>query len=249
MIPLLAACAGPAGDPETVAPPLGLTPTWTAEEALATLQHTLDQALPDPDLARDTYVSLVEVGQDADCPGSMNFNGTDPQGCVSESGYLYAGLSGFEETPGEHWSLTGDFEIHTPDGRAFHGGGVITHGRHADGFRVELQWTWLFDGSEGWLDPGLSGTWSVQTSQQGAVLVGGITVEGVALYFEEVVLSASTEPALSGTLAVRDPAGAWWQLPLEDDGCGSVRFAGEQAAEGCVDLGTPLAAYAEVLEL
>jgi hypothetical protein len=253
VITWLLACAGPvprdSGDPADTAPPVevDVTPTWTAEEALAAAQSALDLALPDPALARDTYLRLVEEGQDADCPGSLNFNGADPLGCESDRGYVYAGLSTWQEEPGEHWSVSGDFEIRTPEGQAFHGGGIIRHGRSEDGGIVEIEGTWIFDGSDGWLDPGLSGTWTIEINGGRFATEGGITVEGVALHFDAVAGSTSGGD-LVGTFEVRDPVGAWWYLDLGPDGCGDLRFAGELEGEGCLDLPGPFGAYAEVLK-
>lgn len=222
-----------------------IEPTWTGDEALDRLQAALDAGLPSPQLARDTFLGLIEVGQDATCPGTTDFDGAEPLGCLSESGYLYAGISQYLEDP-NGWALGGDFEIREPSGRIFHGAGhVFVHG-NVHGSFMEFSGSWIHEAGEDWLDPGASGVFQANTGGGRIELLGGLSLRGASLHFDEVLIQDHPQ-SMSGRVGIRDPAGAWWWLELDNDGCGPLTFADQDVTTGCIDLAAPIGVWSDGL--
>ncbi len=218
---------------------LQVEPEWTPEQAVAALQVALDAGLPQPWLARDAFLGLIEEGQDEVCPGTTDFDGSKPLGCTSESGYLYAGISEYRENSAG-WSLGGDFEIQDPRGNAFHGAGYLFIHGDGHGQLFEFSGSWSQEGGEGWLDPGRSGMFQATVGGDQLELNGGFDLDGAYLHYADVVFQSEPEQALQGTVGIRDAAGAWWWLELEDDGCGELVFGIEDRGRGCIDLEEPL---------
>lgn len=214
-------------------------PTWTPEQALDQLQASLDDGLPQPWVARDAFLGLIDEGQDASCPGTTDFDGSKPLGCTSESGYLYAGISSYIEDP-NGWALGGDFEIREPDGSAFHGAGhIFVHGNEY-GQMTEFSGSWTHDGGDDWLAEGRSGVFTATSSNGRTDLDGGLDLDGTSIHFADVVLEEHGPERLSGTIGVRDDAGAWWWLELGGDGCGDLTFGTDPMGSGCVELERPI---------
>jgi hypothetical protein len=87
--------------------------------------------------------------------------------------------------------------------------------------------------------PGISleGTWNVKSGYAGT-LSGPVGAGELALDFEELTFTGDCG-APTGTLRVRDPSSAWWEIVLPDDctGCGSLSYNGEEMGEACPGAG------------
>jgi len=211
-------------------------PSWSATEAVTELQAALDAGLPKPAVARDSFLGLIADGQDDTCPGTTDFDGANPLGCTSEAGYVYAGISQYLDG-GDSWALGGDFEIREPEGQLFHGAGHIFLHQDPDGLKVEFSGSWSHDEGEGWLDPGRSGMFAAVVDSMHTDLDGGLDLGGTFVHFDGVSVEGAET---AGVVGIRDPAGAWWWVELDDEGCGELRFAEETHEVGCVDLIGPV---------
>lgn len=262
MLPFFSIVACTSGSPGETGSVLGggaaapvLEPAWTAGQALEAARVALDGGLPDPHPLRDRYFELVEVGQDADCPGPDLLNTPNLQGCTSDSGYFYAGLATYQEgtNPGADvsWMFSGDFEIVTPEGWSYLVGGHTGLSQDASGFfQVEVSGSWRWDGDPGWLAEGLSAVFHAEGSTTGSGqelgLEGGLGYADVSLYWSEVRIAGDAcDGHPTGSLGIREPAGGWYTLTWGEgcDGCGVVDYAGEPAGEGCLDLREAVAGY------
>lgn len=224
--------------------PLELEPAWTAEEAVAALQAAIDAGLPQPSVARDAFLGLIAEGQDSTCPGTTDFDGSQPLGCLSESGYLYAGISEYR-VDDFGWALGGDFEIREPDGPIFYGAGFLAVGGNSHGRYLEFSGFWAHEGGADWLDAGRSGMFSAFTGGGWTTMSGGLDLDGASLHFSEVQVQHDGEQTVTGTVGIRDASGAWWWLELGLDGCGPLSFGTEEVGTGCVELAGPIATWAE----
>lgn len=234
----LLACSPP-GDPAPVdtgaAAFVALTPVWTPDEVVLVLDNLREP--PAPSEALSAYLGLLAAG-DASCPGSSSqLGGADLRGCTSATGYSYAGIASYARTDGG-WILTGDFDITTPEGQRFVGGGAISESVDATGgWSSRWSGTWSFEGADGWLDPGVS-TWWSQSAGAGWGQADDGLGNGQDLWFEALRSDPSRCDGLSGAVEVRDPSGGWWRV---DHGtcaaCGALSFEGQDQGEACTHLG------------
>jgi len=246
--------AGDSGDGVDSAPPAVAAPQRAPGEVAEALEALFARPFPTALDIHATYFELLEAGADDDCPGGVELDGADPLGCVSESGYFFAGHSSWiEQIPdGPHGtherSLGADMEITTPEGRSFFGGGqaavreTLTGSDHISA-SFEISGTWRFEGAEGWMDQGVSAIWSGQLGEDAAgasvSLDGGISVHGEALLFREISAQSGTcggHPA--GSMLAQDTGGGWFELTFggDCDGCGALAWAGEEVGTICVDM-------------
>lgn len=245
-------------DSDSTSPPdseslsIPVEPDWTVEEMTSTLQGVLDYGLPSPKILRDHYFRLLEEGQDADCPGGTQLDGTNPQGCTSDLGYFYAGVSTWDESYTEvqnYWLLSGDFEIIDAAGNSFESGGHAGHNLQTqyDGFFwwSEVSGYWRLENDPDWLGQGISSLFQTNGTLAGESLKitmnGGLTYRDLPMYFEGIEYQNwDCGMAVNGDLWVRDPSGAWWTISFvyDCDQCAPVTFAGEAMGEACISLDT-----------
>jgi hypothetical protein len=92
----------------------------------------------------------------------------------------------------------------------------------ANGVAMSVDWQGIFQPGSG-----LSGNFE-----------GPIGGGDSALVLDGVELDPSIGPGATGTLRVRDPSSAWWDISLSDDhsGCGPVTWAGAEVGETCAGL-------------
>ncbi|MBM4369319.1 MAG: hypothetical protein FJ102_24110, partial [Deltaproteobacteria bacterium] len=109
-----------------------------------------------------------------------------------------------------------------------------------------VQGTYAFPAAEEpWLAAGasLGSYWSGTLSAGGGYAIqldGGFTVGGTTIDMAGLSLGGACGRALSGTLAVRDAQGYWYDLALDAstcDGCGDILFADQVAlGRACVNV-------------
>jgi hypothetical protein len=266
VLALLPACAGPdpadsgenatTDEPDEVYYTEGdVEPGWTAAEAREAMQGALARGLPLPSDIADTYVTLLAEG-DARCPG-LDGQISDIVGCTSDSGYFYAGVSGYGANHVDDTDVTidqvttwGDAEVRTPDGLRFGLGGSTTYRTvtHVDGSREydgELSGTFDFPGSDTSLADGMSGVldlYAMRAAGKATLqLDGGIGVGDRAFAFDDFSSSsAECGDHPTGGMRLRDDAGRWYTLTWGDacTGCGDVVFDGRvDLGEECFDPG------------
>ena len=215
------ACVGPVETPADGAPEqdtagahLAIDPPHqalqlTAEEALATVEETLAEGLPDVLNLHALYEEVMghrELG-DPGCPVYENADSTGPngnwfdRGCTTTEGWTYFGnatalhIIGINPDgyPIDAVGSSASFQVTDPNGATFVGGG----GYNLDRLLIE-------DG------------------------VG--RAEG-QLSFRELIVERGETMLLSGQIDLRDPSGYWFHLALE----GSERPCGTLSAEGLED--------------
>lgn len=226
------------------------SPVWSGDEALAQVEAALGHGLPDVILLRDRYIEGISH-IDPVCPmreseAATFVNGLWFDDCYSEQGFHYDGLGIFEEQHKQtSWYVNGvaNFEITTPQGAVFAGGGE---------FALDLQatdtgtvWTskvggiYHEDGNADWLgedgEAGLyvEGIWS--DGQAWVSLDGGVGFAGVDLAFRDLRYDEAVCPnTAQGALLVRDPGGHWFRLDVEDcSGCGTLSWHDKELGPAC----------------
>ncbi len=230
----LIACSGPAA--ETGAPATTLPDaTWSAAEVEAQVDSLLSIGLPDPDSLLQTYLAMF-AGADPRCPFHDDYSMVGAfDGCTSDQGWLYAGVSTYEPADDGFW-LLGDCTIIDDQGQEFSCSGELERVEDETGWSIALTGTWGYEGSETpWIAavPGLA-LW-VERDAAGLTLEGSYGSGASYAYFEAIRLEAG---CATGTLWVRDPAGGWFTLDLDQscDGCGALSYGDEALGEICVDL-------------
>jgi hypothetical protein len=245
LYPLLACAAGPPDDSTAAPDPtediaVDVVAEWSAAELEAALDSVLTAPVPDVRDARDAYLAALAMG-DADCPGSPDqLGGADLRGCTTDSGYSYAGVATYMTDPSGGFVLSGDFEILTPDGRRFVGGGALSEGIFDGGWNTRWTGIWSLEGDEGWLGHGV-GAWWTESGGEGpqgpwVELADGLTYGDVSLWFDRLRHDLGTCPdGASGVLRVRDPSGGWFSLDYGDTcaPCAALSFEGEPLGESC----------------
>jgi len=235
-------------------------PLWTAEQAIAAVEHAMQQSPPDPWVLRSTYLDLLAQG-DATCPGE----GDDLQppqvpltGCTSSTGLTYAGVSVYEETEvnedvADFAMINGDFTITDIDGNKFqNGGNWMVHAERdpsSQHMSLDLRGAFSYPAAEGWLGGGGSALLHVSGSDSKLTLEGSLQSAGELLLMGAGTQSGQwldlTECGLTGTVQVRNQR--WYRFEPECS-CGPVFFDDEELGEGCVSTDW-LAAWNEALAL
>ena len=143
-------------------PPEEERPTWTppdavwsAEEVAQAFEELLALGVPDPFTVFDGYRTMFD-GADPGCPGGGPYEITSTaSGCVSDSGWLYAGMASihdFEHDIEEATVLNVDGYVISPSGSTFYGGGTVAANLirdvDADAWLVQMIGTFGLDTSE-----------------------------------------------------------------------------------------------------
>ena len=226
------------------------TPTWSAEDVEAAFATALAKGIPEPLLARDTFISLLNEGDDH-CPGagiySLNLSFV---GCLSETGWLFAGHSEYTLLD-DGFALLGDCYFVDPAGQYFIGAGELESEVTDDGWTATISGTWGYPDAVDWMAGTPEVVLDLSDSADRIRMAGGWTLDGVSVWFDEVVADpAVCDGVPTGVMRVRDDDGRWFILdPGEGCGpCGALSYDGaELGTEACVDLSSPLATLAGYL--
>jgi len=238
---------------------------WTPSDVESAIEAALAHGFPDPYTPRNAYISMFS-GRDNQCPADSgyNLNGSF-NGCLSSTGYLFAGTSDYEgPLAGQKgpFHLVGDCYIVDDADQWFVGGGDLRVERDSgpgtwpEVVTGTLMGSWSFDGSSGWLGEGSTQSlWITSESQvstwelelNGGFSTGAHHVSFSGLRFD----SASCGGHAAGTLSVRSPTGQWVDLAFGAgcDGCGLATWQGREIGEACVDLRDEGAALHDVMRL
>ncbi len=249
----------PATDTDSGAPAYQVPePTWSAEEVQIELDALLGLGVPDAGTIFAAWRSMF-AGADPGCPGGDGYDVTSTaSGCVSETGWLYAGQATYSEfltEAGRSTVLGSDAYIISPDSGTMIGGGtvglsLISEGGE-DGWWMEMLGSFGLDSSPSpWLSqtPSLAMyfTGHVESGATSLTMLGGWSLGGRAVYLDVDLDSGCA--GLSGTVQLWDPSGPWHVLALDCGSCGQLTYAGElEAAEICLDLG-PFDAHLDRME-
>ena len=267
------ACVGPVETPADGAPEqdtagahLAIDPPHqalqlTAEEALATVEETLAEGLPDVLNLHALYEDVMrhrELG-DPGCPVYENADSTGPngnwfdRGCTTTEGWTYFGnatalhIIGINPDgyPIDAVGSSASFQVTDPNGATFVGGG----GYNLDRLLIEdgrlslfgtFGGTYAYDGVEGWLHDGVEVSlfFDGELNHNGVGdtpgqlrIDGGVGRAEGQLSFRELIVERGETMLLSGQIDLRDPSGYWFHLALE----GSERPCGTLSAEGLED--------------
>jgi len=243
---MLLACRDPvektAVSPVDTAPwaPEAATPVWDLSQATEAIQQTLLLGIPEPRTILLAYQQLLDQEGSDTCPGP-EYTFTQPfEGCISETGYQFAGNASYQSMEGNGFLLHGDCTITSPEGIVFQCGGQISWFYSSSGpVQAESTGTWGAANLDGWLGeiPGMA-LW-VDGDAQGMQMDGGYTLGQTALYFDTFYSTASC--ITSGSIRIRDSAGVWYSLDFADtcDGCGTL-YQGENSAPACINIQQPL---------
>jgi hypothetical protein len=230
----------------------------TAQEGMDGVQQILDLEPFSIDVLIDSYLWLMSEG-DSTCPGGgTDLTGVVPvEGCTSESGLTYLGVSTyidlaqeFEEDAIQGFILNADMEIIDADGHSFEGGGFSTIHRENLGPDLPMLGimgiggTWRYPAAEGALGEGISGEYLafllIENGSWSLALDGALSVGSNAVYFDDLVYGG--EPCtegLTGALGLRSPEGRWIRVEMGEDCdlCGQATrvLSGEDLGEACLD--------------
>ena len=267
------ACVGPVETPADSAPEqdtagahLAIDPPHqalqlTAEEALATVEETLAEGLPDVLNLHALYEDVMrhrELG-DPGCPVYENADSTGPngnwfdRGCTTTEGWTYFGnatalhIIGINPDgyPIDAVGSSASFQVTDPNGATFVGGG----GYNLDRLLIEdgrlslfgtFGGTYAYPGVEGWLHDGVEVSlfFDGELNHNGVGdtpgqlrIDGGVGRAEGQISFRELIVERGETMLLSGQIDLRDPSGYWFHLALE----GSERPCGTLSAEGLED--------------
>jgi hypothetical protein len=226
-----------------------LTPTWTAEEAIAEWQALLDAPIPGCNEVIAAWLVYFEMGEGSDCLGSDPGYLHDDVGCTIDNGIWLRGQTDYryeedvESGTMEH-VVNLDLDVVWPKGdeAALQGSCGTSGGLERPGTRFEhLEGTYrdptqpelLGDGLEAFWDGGMSdledGTYIVTAE-------GGIGWDGTHfLFFDD--FTVSNEGCASGVAQVRDPSSGWWTVTY-GEGCdpeAPLLFAGQDQGMASLD--------------
>jgi hypothetical protein len=222
------------------------------EEQLAAM---LGQGVPDPFTIFRGWQSMF-VGSDALCPGGDGYDiRSTASGCISESGWLYAGMGAYEELEEEGEQITwlsADGYVISPDSGTLVGGGTILQavatGTAGPAWRVVMEGTFGLDTSPSvWFSqtPAMA-IYAVGAARGDLRFFGGWQMGGQAIYLD-IDIASSCEGA-TGRLKLQEPSGEWHAVVLDCGDCGDLRYAeGPVAGDTCVDL-TPIQAFIATME-
>ena len=231
-------------------------PPLDAGGVAAAIDQTTAAGVPEPLLARAAYLSIF-AHRDPRCPGGQGTNLPGRfQGCLAESGWLFAGLAEYTGPPDpsiiDDFHLLGDFNVQDADGNWFIGGGELDLDVHRGPGTVswtgEVSGTWSWPAWTGWMTPeGAGGVMHLEvqrTDMDWSATVDGPLTNGVdsVHLFEVRATSNECGGAATGPIELRDASGHWYRLDATC-GCGPVSWAdGTPLGEACVALDlSPLA--------
>ncbi len=202
------------------------------------------------------YLELVLGHSDGMCPagglGAPYAIHAPMVGCTTEDGWYFSGLTLRETTEdADGWSewMLGDGWAHDLEDHRLVFGGEIEWGADTSGAHPwqTVDGTWGWEAGEGWLAevPSVSLATEADLATGVVTVTGGWTTGGESVFLDGVDFAPRADDAPShGTLSVRDPGGAWYTVPLREDGsgCGPATYAdGTALGEVCFDT-APLAA-------
>ena len=231
------------------------TATMAPEEVVRTIEAAL-LTPPDPGPIVDTYIDLMTSGDDT-CPGTENvITDTWLYGCVSETGYSYAGITDW--TDGEtdvgggsaHLTvLAGDFWIDTPEGHQLEGGGHAVRVTNESLWMGELAGSWRWTGGPEWLAYGYSGNLVIEYFQSIFIYMrGAVDINGTYITAHDLAWYTACDGGVEGALSLRDPSGGWYRIEFEAcTPCGNLSFQGNDMGEVCVDFSDFITAITERL--
>ena len=257
LLPLLIGCSHPPPDGADTAvvtsdtaeseesEPAPLSP----EEVIAQLDGFFAVGFPDPLRILAAYLD-AHTHAEADCPGLDLQMNTQPEGCLTEDGYRFSGLSTYlddvSDEVGSGWTLSGEFEITAPQGDVFGAGGATSlmygnskgSGWSANTF---ISGSWKYEGEADFLGEGFSGAVTLSALSEPAnesVMVDGAISYGGAHVVDFSNMMAGTdvcESWLLGAAQTRDELGRWYQIDFSAcTGCGVVSLDGAVLGESCL---------------
>jgi hypothetical protein len=247
------------GEPEEERPSWEPPPAvWSAEQTETALAAVLSLGIPEPMTVFSDWQSMFG-GVDPGCPGGELYGiSSTASGCVSESGWLYAGMASYSEFTAEIERaevLSVDGYIIAPDDRTFIGGGTVGMMRINDAdssaWIIEMEGSFgLSSSASPWLSqlPSLAlfGEGGFRGDHRQLSLLGGWQVDGQAIYLD-IGLDSDCE-GLTGQVQLRDPSGLWHSVELECAACGPVSYAdGPASAEICIDM-APIEVFMDQIE-
>ncbi len=216
-----------------------------AEEVGSQLQALLDVGLPDPLTLRQVFTSLFEFADD-DCPGAGGYAlPGDYDGCVTESGWTFAGVSTLVEDA-DTMHLWNDCLIEDGEGHLWTGGGHAIWSRGDGAVGLSIDGTFGFTGYTGWVGavPSANLTAFGGEREDGwwLVLDGGLSYGDEALWFSELIF----DPALCGErgsgAAMWRGVDGWYTVTFTDcSGCGTVTFETGELLDGQACVSVPAA--------
>ncbi len=234
---LLLACSGSSEESGQTGSSTLPDAAWGATEVEERLSTMLDTGLPDPASLLDGFMAMFEYG-DPRCPAQVNYTMVNSfDGCTSEQGYVYAGVSTYGPMDDGFW-LLGDCSITDDQGQTFYCAGELELVTEEAGWLIELTGTWGYAGSDvPWIAavPGLA--LFVTADESGLTLDGSYGLGDTYAYFEQVRVE---DGAATGPLWLRDESGGWHTLAL-DGACGALSYGGQDEGEACVDLSAAVA--------
>lgn len=266
---LLTACTEVIVDDPVVADGAATAPrhpdaTWTAEQAAVAMMDAVIYGMPASSPLVTTFRDMLSHGSD-ECPGpGWEVGGLTyfpVAGCTSTDGYWYQGVGGTTfswedfDSNGQYdgflQEMKTDGSMRDPAGLVFTFGGLIAFqylGTPEEGgtYEAEFLGTYRYEGSdEMWLRLGtstamyLSGTFP-PTGPATLSADGGFTVDGVSVSAQGFNIGGACGELPSGTFAVRDDQGYWYDLTYDEstcDACGTVSFDGrEELGVACADV-------------
>lgn len=212
--------------------------TWTSEQVTQALQIALSDP-PHPYAALERvqeWMQHVEPG----CPSFVGLSafGAPWEGCTTAEGWTWSGLA---EAQGRldpedrlPFSLLGDFDLSSPDGHTFTGGGRAEVAALPGTTWMQLTGTWRDSSATGFVQD-WSGSMELEVGPEQLRLHGSSSVGGLWWSAEDLIWSAACEDPV-GALSVREPEGAWHRVELECGGCGAHSVEGEVVDKLCLDL-------------
>jgi hypothetical protein len=266
VIPFLVACHAPAdragrAEGETGLPTFdgsGSAEAWVLADIEGELNYLVDHGDVDPKQVARTFEEYLSHG-DETCPGSDELRLEMGDFCTAESGYQYQGIGwvdpGYDVSQHTGWTFVSDYQMLDDEGRAFvGGGGMYEMLGQPDGGVLDFEINALGTYDDEQAESGfLAERWSAAMYIIGQVAEGGLSyfyvTGGFSLGEHQYSLgpiqwtedAASCPGRVTGSLAVRDAAGSWydWMLGDDCDECGDVTGpGGEDLGELCYDLST-----------
>ncbi len=235
---------------------------YSAEEAAYQMKEAVRFGLPSVVDLWGVWSEFLSHG-DSECPGGGSEQTAlevfDPMGCTAASGYWYQGVGGggigWTDSDGDSRPdmylemLKADGTMRSDDGATFRFGGDMSLFATGDMDYAVVSAALLgsyeyLEASAGWLTQGSSSALYMEGTREAGVwkltLNGGITVTDQAVGFRDYGFNGVCGAFPSGSAAVRDDVGYWYELEYDEttcDGCGEVVFDHNQSlGRACADL-------------